>query len=74
MEYCSTPTYSPQSNGMCASLNGTLTRDYVNESCLYNPEKVKNQIENWVAEYNDFVPHSSLKMKNKEYNNLKSTA
>jgi len=72
---CSTPTYSPQSNGMCESLNGTLKRDYVYESCLDNPEVVMNQIENWVEEYNGFAPHSALNMQTpKEYFNFKSAA
>jgi len=72
---CRTPTYSPQSNGMCESLNGTLKRDYVYESCLDNPEVVMNQIENWVEEYNGFAPHSALNMQTpKEYFNFKSAA
>ena len=72
---CNTPTYSPQSNGMCESLNGTLKRDYVYESCLDNPETVIAQIQNWVDEYNSFAPHSSLNMKTpKEYFNFKNAA
>ena len=72
---CSTPTYSPQSNGMCESLNGTLKRDYVYESCLDNPEIVMNQIEKWVDEYNGFAPHSALNMQTpKEYFNFKNAA
>ena len=70
---CNTPTYSPQSNGMCESLNGTIKRDYVYESCLDNPETVIAQIQNWVDEYNSFAPHSSLNMKTpKEYFNFKN--
>jgi putative transposase len=65
---CHTPTYSPQSNGMCEALNGTFKRDYVFESCLDNPEKVLSQIQDWVDDYNNFAPHSALKMKTpKEY-------
>jgi len=72
---CKTPTYSPQSNGMCEALNGTLKRDYVYESCLDNPEIVINQIQKWVNEYNSFAPHSALNMKTpKEYFNFKSAA
>lgn len=40
MEYCGLqypPTYSPQSNGMCVALNGTLKRYYINENCLDTP-------------------------------------
>ena len=72
---CNTPTYSPQSNGMCEALNGILKRDYKYESCLDNPEIVISQIQNLVDQYNSFAPHSSLNMKTpKEYFNLKSAA
>ncbi len=72
---CSTPTYSPQSNGMCEALNGTLKRDYVYESCLDNPEVVINQIQDWVNDYNEYAPHSALNMQTpKEYFNFKSAA
>lgn len=65
---CHTPTYSPQSNGMCEALNGTLKRDYVFESCLDDPKTVIDQIQGWVDDYNNFAPHSALKMKTpKEY-------
>jgi putative transposase len=63
IEDCNTPTYSPQSNGMCEALNGTFKRDYVYESCLDNAQTVLNQIPKWVKEYNTFAPHSSLEMK-----------
>lgn len=69
---CNTPTYSPQSNGMCEALNGTFKRDYVYEHCLDNPQVVIDQIQGWVDEYNGFAPHSALKMKTpNEYFNLK---
>jgi len=63
IEDCNTPTYSPQSNGMCEAFNGTFKRDYVYENCLDNPETVYNQIQKWVDEYNQFAPHSALNMK-----------
>lgn len=70
IEDCSTPTYSPQSNGMCEALNGTFKRDYVYESCLDSAQIVINQIKQWVEEYNNFAPHSALNMKtpNEFYN------
>jgi len=65
---CNTPTYSPQSNGMCEAFNGTFKRDYVYENCLENPKSVFNQIQKWVDEYNNYAPHSALGMKTpKEY-------
>ncbi|GGZ41878.1 hypothetical protein GCM10007049_38860 [Echinicola pacifica] len=44
---CNTPTYSPQSNGMCEALNGTFKIDYVYESCLDNTQTVFNQMQKW---------------------------
>ena len=63
IEDCSTPVYSPQSNGMCEAFNGTFKRDYVYENCLENPITVKNQIQDWVNQYNQYAPHSALNMK-----------
>ncbi len=72
---CNTPTYSPQSNGMCEALNGTLKRDYVYENCLDNPDIVIGQIQGWIDEYNFYAPHSALNMKTpKEYFNFKIAA
>lgn len=34
IDSCSTPIYSPQSNGMIELFNGTFNRDYVYQSCL----------------------------------------
>lgn len=63
IENCNTPSYSPQSNGMCEALNGTFKRDYVFENCLDSPQMVIGQIQDWVDEYNGFAPHSALNMK-----------
>ena len=60
---CNTPTYSPQSNGMCEAFNGTFKRDYVYENCLDNPSVVYEQIQKWVDQYNQYAPHSALGMK-----------
>ena len=75
IEDCNTPTYSPQSNGMCEAFNGTFKRDYVYENCLDNPSVVHSQIQKWVDEYNQFAPHSALNMKTpNEFYNFKSAA
>ena len=42
---CSTPTYSPQSKGICESFNGTFKRDYVYENCLDAPEIVIGKLQ-----------------------------
>lgn len=72
---CNTPTYSPQSNGMCEAFNGTFKRDYVYESCLDDANMVHQQIQKWVDEYNKFAPHSALNMKTpNEFYNFKTAA
>ena len=63
IQNCNTPTYSPQSNGMCEAFNGTFKRDYVYENCLDSADSVHNQIQKWVNEYNNYAPHSGLDMK-----------
>lgn len=63
IQNCNTPTYSPQSNGMCEAFNGTFKRDYVYENCLDSADSVYNQIQKWVDEYNNYAPHSALDMK-----------
>lgn len=72
---CSTPVYSPQSNGMCEAFNGTFKRDYVYENCLDTPKIVNEQIQKWIDEYNQYAPHSALNMKTpKEFFIFKSAA
>lgn len=75
IEDCNTPTYSPQSNGMCEALNGTFKRDYVFENCLDSAAIVYDQIQKWVDEYNNYAPHSALEMKTpNEFYNFKNAA
>lgn len=72
---CNTPTYSPQSNGMCEAFNATFKRDYVYENCLENPKTVLRQIQKWMNEYNTYAPHSALEMKTpNEFYNFKIAA
>jgi putative transposase len=78
LEDCNTPTYSPQSNGICAAVELKLLmgllRDYVYENCLDNPDAVYKQIQGWVNEYNQYAPHSALNMKTpNEFYNFKLT-
>ncbi len=60
---CNTPTYSPQSNGICESFNGTFKRDYVYENCLDTPKIVMDKLHEWFEDYNNYAPHSALNMK-----------
>lgn len=72
---CNTPTYSPQSNGMCEAFNGTFKRDYVYQNCLDSEEEVRRMIHEWVQDYNTFAPHSALGMKSpNEFFNLNLAA
>lgn len=72
---CNTPTYSPQSNGMCEAFNGTFKRDYVYQYCLESEEEVRKMLGQWVKDYNTFAPHSALGMKSpQEFFNLHSAA
>ncbi len=57
-----TPTYSPQSNGMCEAFNGTFKRDSLYQNCLESEEDVQGMIGNWIEEYNNYAPHSGLGM------------
>lgn len=59
---CNTPTYSPQSNGMCEAFNGTFKRDYLYLNCLESEEDVQAMIGAWIEEYNNYAPHSALEM------------
>ena len=43
---CNTPTYSPQSNGMCEAFNGTFKRDYVYQNCLDDFDTLKGTSKN----------------------------
>jgi putative transposase len=59
---CRTPTYSPQSNGICESFNGTFKRDYVYQNCLETEAEVRQMIADSIKDYNTFAPHSALGM------------
>lgn len=75
IEDCRTPTYSPQSNGICEAFNGTFKRDYVYQNCLETPQNVSKQIQHWIQDYNKCAPHSALNMKApNEYYKCKLTA
>lgn len=72
---CATPTYSPQSNGICEAWNATFKRDYVYQRCLDNGKYVIDQIQDWIDDYNNFAPHSALNMKSpKQFYTFKHAA
>ena len=65
---CTTPVYSPESNGMAESFVKTLRRDYVYLSRLDSAAVVLAQLPRWIEDYNEVHPHRGLKMRSpREY-------
>lgn len=68
---CTTPFYSPESNGMAEAFVKTFKRDYVHANPLYNARFVLEQLPKWFEDYNVHHPHKALKMKSpREYRRL----
>jgi putative transposase len=65
---CTTPAYSPESNGMAESFVKTFKRDYVYLNKLETAAAVLGRLQSWFDDYNDVHPHSGLKMQSpREY-------
>ncbi|WP_241233730.1 integrase core domain-containing protein, partial [Altericroceibacterium xinjiangense] len=60
---CFTPVKSPQSNGISEAFVHTLKRDYVHVSPLPDAEAALPLIGQWIDDYNEYHPHSGLKMR-----------
>jgi transposase InsO family protein len=60
---CTTPSYSPESNGMAEAFVKTFKRDYVYLAELHTADSVLRAIGAWFADYNDHHPHSGLGMR-----------
>ncbi len=60
---CSTPSYSPESNGASEAFVKTFKRDYVYLNRLDNPNMVIEQLAGWFDDYNENAPHKGLGMK-----------
>jgi putative transposase len=59
LEVCTTPYYSPESNGMAE----TFKRDYVQLNDITDARAVMEKLPLWLEDYNEYHPHKGLKMK-----------
>jgi transposase InsO family protein len=70
---CTTPAYSPESNGMAEAFVKTFKRDYVYVNELWTAQSVLAQLPTWFEDYNENAPHKGLKMKSpREYRSAMS--
>ena len=59
---CTTPAYSPESNGMAESFVKSFKRDYVYLNRLETADTVITQLAAWFEDYNEHHPHRGLHM------------
>jgi len=65
---CTTPPYSPESNGMAEAFVKTLRRDYVYLSRVDSAAVLLEQLPRWIEDYNEVHPHKGLRMRSpREY-------
>lgn len=65
---CTTPAYSPESNGMAESFVKSFKRDYVYLNELHTAAIVMERLAVWFEDYNEVHPHKGLRLQSpREY-------
>lgn len=61
-EVCTTPAYSPESNGMAEAFVKSFKRDYIAFYDLQDASSLMANLHSWFEDYNNNAPHKGLKM------------
>ena len=71
---CTTPSYSPESNGMAEAFVKRFKADYVYLARLDTAADVLRQLPGWIEDYNEVHPHRGLRMQSpREFRRANST-
>ena len=69
LQICTTAPYSPEINGIAKVFLKTFKRDYAYVGDLSSADRVREQLNEWIEDYNENSPHKGLGMRSprKEY-------